>query len=274
MTAIANSTEGAAPVDLGVRHISNRERFLQAFRQNRIAQVGLLIVILMAISAILAPAIAPYDPIAPDYTAVLSPPSAAHWLGTDELGRDILTRLLYGARISLVIGFVGEGVSFAGPGPGLDLRLVRRLDRRSDHAHRRRVLRHPGADVPDRDRLDRDAGAGDDLPGPGVHQLAERTAHDAQPGHDNQEHGLRHGGPFDRGLHPAHAAPARPAQRHRADDRAGHPGHRRDDPVGSDPELPGPGIQIPTPSWGTMVNTGQNYIFNAQWYAIFPAWRS
>ena len=69
--------------------------------------VGAIAVIgAFAIAAILAPLIAPADPLAQELGARLEPPSAAHWLGTDQLGRDILSRLLYGSRISLVIGLV------------------------------------------------------------------------------------------------------------------------------------------------------------------------
>ena len=60
----------------------------------------------LAVCALLAPVLAPYDPLAQALSERLEPPSAAHWLGTDSLGRDIASRLLYGARISLVIGVV------------------------------------------------------------------------------------------------------------------------------------------------------------------------
>jgi peptide/nickel transport system permease protein len=73
--------------------------------------IGLAIVVTLSLAALLAPVIAPYDPIVPDYGARLQPPGRAHLLGTDELGRDIFSRLLYGARISMVIGFVAQGVA-------------------------------------------------------------------------------------------------------------------------------------------------------------------
>ena len=69
--------------------------------------VGAIVLIAaFALAALLAPLIAPADPLVQELGARLEPPSAAHWLGTDQLGRDILSRLLYGARISLVIGLV------------------------------------------------------------------------------------------------------------------------------------------------------------------------
>ena len=68
---------------------------------------------LFAIGAIFAPFIAPYDPLAQELSGRLEPPSAAHWLGTDQLGRDIASRILYGSRISLVIGVVVVGLAGA-----------------------------------------------------------------------------------------------------------------------------------------------------------------
>ena len=68
--------------------------------------LALTTIAIFAIGAIFAPLVAPYDPLAQELSARLEPPSAAHWLGTDQLGRDLLSRLLYGARISLVIGVV------------------------------------------------------------------------------------------------------------------------------------------------------------------------
>ena len=66
--------------------------------------VALAVLLALAAGAVLAPLIAPADPLAQTLAARLEPPSAAHWLGTDQLGRNVLSRLLYGARISLVIG--------------------------------------------------------------------------------------------------------------------------------------------------------------------------
>jgi ABC-type dipeptide/oligopeptide/nickel transport system permease subunit len=69
------------------------------------AYVGFGILLVLVLGALFAPLIAPYDPDAIDYRALLKPPSVNHWLGTDELGRDILSRLLFGARLSLLVGF-------------------------------------------------------------------------------------------------------------------------------------------------------------------------
>ena len=74
-------------------------------------RAGAAIVCLMVVSALLAPAIAGIDPAFQDLPLRLDGPSAAHWLGLDELGRDILARLLFGARISLLVGAVVVGIS-------------------------------------------------------------------------------------------------------------------------------------------------------------------
>lgn len=79
--------------------------------RNPLAVAGVVIVGVMAGLALLAPLIAPYDPYATNVDAILQPPSAAHWMGTDRLGRDVLTRILYGARVSLTVGFVAVGIA-------------------------------------------------------------------------------------------------------------------------------------------------------------------
>ena len=75
---------------------------------SKIAVIGLVIVLFWVLVAILAPLLTPYSPTAQDYKAQNSPPSAAHILGTDDLGRDIWSRLIYGARVVLVMLPVGE----------------------------------------------------------------------------------------------------------------------------------------------------------------------
>lgn len=81
------------------------------FRANRFALVGVCIVLLLFLLSFLAPYITPYSPDDLDAYHVLLPPSKFHWLGTDELGRDVLTRIIYGARISLKVGFVAVGIA-------------------------------------------------------------------------------------------------------------------------------------------------------------------
>ncbi len=83
------------------------------FRSNRFAICGAMVVITLFILSFLAPYVTPYSPDDLDAYHVLLPPSSAHWLGTDELGRDVLTRIIYGARISLKVGFVSVGIAAA-----------------------------------------------------------------------------------------------------------------------------------------------------------------
>lgn len=76
----------------------------RAFRKNKIAMAGFVLIIFFIAIALLAPVIAPYSFKDQVLTERLKPPSSAHWFGTDDLGRDILSRILYGARISLWVG--------------------------------------------------------------------------------------------------------------------------------------------------------------------------
>ncbi len=82
-------------------------------RRNRAAIAGLLIIGLFAGLAVFAPFISPYDPITQDLDARLLPPSRTHWLGTDDLGRDLLTRIMFGGRTSLTVGIVSVGLALA-----------------------------------------------------------------------------------------------------------------------------------------------------------------
>jgi peptide/nickel transport system permease protein len=78
-----------------------RRRIQFQVRGNELAYVGLAIIVLIFVMAIVGPALAPYDPYKLSFTEKLQPPSAAHWFGTDEAGRDLFSRVLYGTRISL-----------------------------------------------------------------------------------------------------------------------------------------------------------------------------
>ncbi len=78
---------------------------------NPLARTGFVIILLIFILAILAPWLAPYDPDAIDVKAILLSPSNTHWMGTDGLGRDVWSRMLYGGRVSLLVGFVAVGIS-------------------------------------------------------------------------------------------------------------------------------------------------------------------
>jgi len=90
-----------------------RQVFWSRFRTNRFAMAGALLIIFLFIISLLAPLITPYGPDDLDLYHVLMPPSGTHWFGTDDLGRDVLTRIIYGARISLKVGFVAVGIAVA-----------------------------------------------------------------------------------------------------------------------------------------------------------------
>ena len=77
------------------------------------ALIGGAIVLVFVIMAIFAPQLAPFDPNTPDWLAIRKAPSAAHWLGTDDLGRDILSRVIYGARASLMAGVIAVAIAIA-----------------------------------------------------------------------------------------------------------------------------------------------------------------
>jgi len=79
---------------------------LLAFSRNRLSWIGLALLMIIILVAIFAPFIAPYDPLEQNIVARLEPPSAEFLLGTDSYGRDVLSRLIYGTRISLTVGFI------------------------------------------------------------------------------------------------------------------------------------------------------------------------
>jgi peptide/nickel transport system permease protein len=87
--------------------------FWRALRKNRLALVGGAIVLVLVIMAVAAPILSPHDPHRPNVKRILEPPSTRHWLGTDQIGRDVLSRMLYGARVSLAVGFVSVGIATA-----------------------------------------------------------------------------------------------------------------------------------------------------------------
>lgn len=82
-------------------------------RHNPLAAIGVVLVVIFILLALFAPSISPYDPAQIDLPTRLSPPSPSHWCGTDEIGRDILSRLIYGSRISMLVGSCVVGLSLA-----------------------------------------------------------------------------------------------------------------------------------------------------------------
>ena len=92
---------------------SPRARAIRALLLRKAAVFGLLLIMLFTGLALLAPLIAPYDPTAQSWANVRKAPSLAHWFGTDEVGRDVLSRLLYGARASLMAGGISIAIALS-----------------------------------------------------------------------------------------------------------------------------------------------------------------
>jgi peptide/nickel transport system permease protein len=88
-------------------------RALRGFLGHRLAVFGLVVITLFVVVAVFAPLLAPFDPIETSWTRIRQPPSAAHWFGTDENGRDVLSRVIWGARASLMAGVIAVLVAIA-----------------------------------------------------------------------------------------------------------------------------------------------------------------
>jgi len=102
-TIAVEADQGDRPWRRAVRRLARR----------RAALVGLGVVIFFILLAVLAPLVSPYDPLATDWGAVRKAPSAAHWFGTDEIGRDVLARVIWGSRASLLAGLVSVSLALA-----------------------------------------------------------------------------------------------------------------------------------------------------------------
>lgn len=86
------------------------QEVVRRFRRNRLAVLGLTVLIILCILSLLTPWAAPYDPAAIDLFDIQSPPSPEHWMGTDDLGRDVLTRLMYGSRVTLSVAVAATAI--------------------------------------------------------------------------------------------------------------------------------------------------------------------
>ncbi|MDL2403443.1 ABC transporter permease [Rhizobium mayense] len=90
-----------------------QSRLWRRLARRRSALIGLVVVLFMVLVAVFAPLLAPYDPAAQSWSAVRKAPSALHWMGTDEAGRDILSRIVWGTRASLLAGLTSVGIAMA-----------------------------------------------------------------------------------------------------------------------------------------------------------------
>ena len=100
MSAVTNTISYKAP--------KRRHPVLLFLTQQPLGAGGLIFIFLMALCAAFAPWVAPYDPLTVDYAAQLAAPSREHWLGTDSFGRDVASRIIFGARTALAIGFIAS----------------------------------------------------------------------------------------------------------------------------------------------------------------------
>ncbi|HET6927400.1 MAG TPA: ABC transporter permease [Hyphomicrobiaceae bacterium] len=96
---------------VGIGEESPGARAWRRLLRRKSAVLGLMVIIVLASVALLAPLIAPYDPAQQSWTAIRKPPSAQHWFGTDESGRDLFSRVIYGARASLLAGVVSISIA-------------------------------------------------------------------------------------------------------------------------------------------------------------------
>ncbi|MFT6590283.1 MAG: peptide/nickel transport system permease protein [Rhodoferax sp.] len=96
-----------------VREATPAQRALRRLWRRRGAMVGLVVVLFFILIAVFAPNIAPHDPIATSWSAIRAAPSLQYWFGTDELGRDVLSRVVWGTRASLMAGLVSVSISMA-----------------------------------------------------------------------------------------------------------------------------------------------------------------
>ncbi len=113
MTSATSSPPSSAPITTLNSPQRNRTLLgdaIRRLRRNPLAIVGALIVSLMVLSAVFAPQIAPYSPVDVDLSLYVAPPSPQHVLGTDDVGRDLLSRLIYGARISLKVSLLSTAI--------------------------------------------------------------------------------------------------------------------------------------------------------------------
>lgn len=103
-----------AAVTIAYKVPKRRHPVLHFMVHQPLGAAGLAVIVVMALAAIFAPLIAPYDPLTVDYGAMLAQPSWEHWIGTDSFGRDVLSRIIYGSRTALAVGFLASFLGSTG----------------------------------------------------------------------------------------------------------------------------------------------------------------
>ncbi len=111
MTTLASRNRDTVSDDAGDRRRDMRRAAWREFRRSRLALPGLILFLVFVLGGLFAPWLAPYDPVAVDLANIMAEPSWQHWFGTDELGRDMFSRILYGARISLLEGLLAVAIA-------------------------------------------------------------------------------------------------------------------------------------------------------------------
>jgi peptide/nickel transport system permease protein len=106
---VGSAAESAKHVEAPM-HVGELQRFRRVFFGRRLVIFGFVIILINIFAAVFAAFISPYDPYTPNLENALQEPSAKHWLGTDPLGRDVVSRLVYGTRTSLMVGIIAVGV--------------------------------------------------------------------------------------------------------------------------------------------------------------------
>ena len=243
---------------------------LRRFLRRPIAVAGLVVIVAFILIAAFAPLITPYDPIATSWTAIRKAPSALHWMGTDENGRDVAARVIFGARASLLAGVVsvliaaGIGVPaglLAGFAGGIaDMLLSRIVDA---------MLACPFLIL----AIALAAFLGPDLTNamiaigvstaPRFMRVARAATLEAAANEYVEAARARQSRLAHRG------APC--AAEHRsAGAGAGHAGDRRRDHCRGVAVVPRAGPAAADPSWGSMLNSAQRFLSQAPWLAVFP----
>jgi peptide/nickel transport system permease protein len=110
---LQNKSMDSGPSSQALKFEAPSRRILRRFLRHRLAVMGSLVLLLLIALAIAAPVVAPIDPVFVDLRAAANPPDSTHWLGTDAVGRDVWSRVVYATRVSLSVGLVAVGISVA-----------------------------------------------------------------------------------------------------------------------------------------------------------------